>query len=527
MPVDVNRAGLRPPHRQQRRRLRPAAALLPVGMDNGAIDLRGVRRTPAARAADNRPAAFRPRVQSCGSTCTSPPMPPPATTPARASCSRVTQKRPLATLPLNLTVYDFSLPDDRDLQMVGRLSWESLARLYPDAFENVTPGLLSRNQPKYASAVRTLDQLMATAERHRLGLFVPRLQPTVKWPVRDNGEVEPAVQWDDYDQLVGPLAERRRVRRRGSRRVLAAADARLPPAVRPGVAARVVVGGIPPLRAERLARPHVRLDRRPRCRPRQARRGGGNVVAHGPAPAPEQEAARRRAVGGRPAPAHRGDGPEMIDLANAGRLWAAAPGLVFSKPTQLWPDKAGQPRHWLRTDLAGLVPYAGAGGDQRDLRLWAWLAFLRNASLIAFGDALPSAEKPDEPAESRRNGLVLPGPLVRGRRARPDRSAQVAPARRAGLPVPPPGVGPRREDQRAGHGAAGDQAGGTPARPKPRPRLRPDVRHERHEGVGRGAQVARADDPPAAQGGSRPTPPSSRPFTSTRCDGPSRRNGRC
>src|SRR6185436_8645140 len=103
------------------------------------------------------------------------------------------------------------------------------------------------------------------------------------------------------------------------------------------------------------------------------------------------------------------DGPEMIDAANAGRLWAAAPGLVFSKPTQLWPENTKPPGHWLRTDLPGLVPYAGAGGDQRDLRLWAWLAFLRDATLIAWGDALPSADKPDEPADPDETTWFYPG----------------------------------------------------------------------------------------------------------------------
>ena len=71
------------------------------------------------------------------------------------------------------------------------------------------------------------------------------------------------------------------------------------------------------------------------------------------------------------------DGPEMIDKATTDRLWAEAPGLVFSPPAQTWPENATPPRNWLRTALPGLVRYAGAAGEQRDERLGAWLAVIR------------------------------------------------------------------------------------------------------------------------------------------------------
>jgi hypothetical protein len=59
--------------------------------------------------------------------------------------------------------------------------------------------LLRRGEPRYARAVRTLDGLVALAQRHRAAVVVPRLQPTVKWPANE----PPQIDWGDYDSLVG------------------------------------------------------------------------------------------------------------------------------------------------------------------------------------------------------------------------------------------------------------------------------------------------------------------------------------
>ena len=59
----------------------------------------------------------------------------------------------IESTPLSLNVYDFVLPDERHLHMVGRIEWDSLEALYPDLFETTTPEYMSRNAPKYAAAI--------------------------------------------------------------------------------------------------------------------------------------------------------------------------------------------------------------------------------------------------------------------------------------------------------------------------------------------------------------------------------------
>src|SRR5256885_13334663 len=92
--------------------------------------------------------------------------------------------------------------------------------------------------------------------------------------------------------------------------------------------------------------------------------------------------------------------PKLIPADNLDRLVYAAPGLVSAPPLEKLPtDAAGR---WLRTDLPGLITYVGAGADEREARLCAWLAFLRDAKLIQWGSVLPSlldAEQPGYPDE--------------------------------------------------------------------------------------------------------------------------------
>ena len=409
MPVHANRAGYVRHTGMSAAVSELPRALLPVAHEDGVIALREIRRDTAPRPADDRPAAYAAAAPRLWLDLRIPPGAPAGDYNGSIELFEPNARRPLATLPLNLTVHDFALGDDRDLQIVGRLSWDALARLYPDQFENVTPRLLTRNDPTYDAPVRTLDALMALAQRHRLGLYVPRLQPTVKWPVRDSGSADPSVQWDDYDQLVAPwlggagfsdgvplsfwpLPTPDYLHQFDRRSQLAWWNAaarhfdqlewlgRSPAWMDGGITGRARPAEAVELssRAGQILRLHDRLR-----------------VAL-PLEDDQLQLSER-------------DGPEMIDLATADRLWAAAPGLVFATPVQDWPEAHARPPYWLRTDLPGLVPYAGAGGDQRDVRLWAWLAFLRNASLIAWGDALPSAENADEPADPNEAIWFYPG----------------------------------------------------------------------------------------------------------------------
>src|SRR3954469_20076173 len=100
--------------------------------------------------------------------------------------------------------------------------------------------------------------------------------------------------------------------------------------------------------------------------------------------------------------------PGAINPGSTERLMTAAPGMVFA-PAKGWPAGVARPAHWLRTDLPGLVPYIGAGGDERDVRLWAWLAFLRQAQVIGWDGALPHSQSPQESADPNELTWFYPG----------------------------------------------------------------------------------------------------------------------
>src|SRR5690606_22966754 len=73
------------------------------------------------------------------------------------------------------------------------------------------------------------------------------------------------------------------------------------------------------------------------------------------------------------------------------------------------PNGVDRPARWMRTDLPGLGPYIGAGGDERDVRLWAWLGFLRQASVILWNNALPTTDSPNVPADPNELIRFYPG----------------------------------------------------------------------------------------------------------------------
>ena len=184
MPIDVNRAGfVRHTGLSVTRAL--LRALLPIAMNNGAVEIAKVRDP-----GDGLMFWIDLHI--------------PAETPAGdyvASCDLIEGNiaTPIATVPVTLKVYDFVLPDERHLSMVSRVEWDNLRQLYPH-FESVEPRYMSRLDKRYNAAVATLDQLVTLAEANRTELIVPRLQPTVKWP---DGR-PPQIAWDDYDSVVSP-----------------------------------------------------------------------------------------------------------------------------------------------------------------------------------------------------------------------------------------------------------------------------------------------------------------------------------
>jgi hypothetical protein len=302
--------------------------------------------------------------------------------------------KPSASLPISLTIHDFLLPDERHLAIVGRLDWAALRRLYPE-FENVEPRLISRRDDRYAPAVQILDRLMELAEQNRAQFVIPRLQPTVKWPPGAAAQVD----WTEFDSVVG--------------RWLSGEDFedKIPLGYWPLPAIDFLSNYAPIAQAQYwteaarhfeqfawLSRAVANLEKTSSGRPNSS-----DSIAL------SAEAARILAVHPKlrvsvPLEAAQlqlasAESPGMIDPQSAGRLIVAAPGLVSNSPLKLWPADIPEPSNWLRTDLPGLVPYTGAGGDERDLRLWAWLAFLRDARLIQWASPLPTSESPLQSAD--------------------------------------------------------------------------------------------------------------------------------
>jgi hypothetical protein len=290
-----------------------------------------------------------------------------------------------ASLPpaqFSLQVYDFVLPDDRNLVMTSQIGWDALARLYPDRFEAITPRLMNRTDDTYAPAVKTLDQLISLAEANRVCAVAPRLQPTVKWPAGS----PPQLDWSDFDSLVSPWLN---------------GD---------GFADKAPLAYWPLPQIDHLenfdaqdrmdywsaAAAHFSqqdwLDRSGVVL--QTPTGVGNSVE-----GLSQEAQRVLLADSRVRvflPLHEDQilfsgGPDssLIDPKYSGRLMAESTSLVFAAPNSPWDPARTHPDLWLSAGQPGLTPFVGAGIDERDVRLWAWLAFVKHAQMVSWDNPLP------------------------------------------------------------------------------------------------------------------------------------------
>ncbi|MBC7785590.1 MAG: hypothetical protein H7144_17295 [Burkholderiales bacterium] len=403
MPVDVNRAGF------VRHTGLPASveslprALIPLTMKNGAVDLAQLRdpRTPADPSIRGLssgqplliwldlhvPVGVKPESY-------------------RAPIALVDDKAAVqATLPVLLNVADFVLSDERHIAIVGEVGWDALKRHWAESFDVIQPNLLSRTDKRQANAVRTLDELVTLAEAHRVQVYVPRLQPTVKWPAGQPVQID----WSDFDGLVGPWMT-------GS-----AFASRVPlnywPV--PKIDYLSNIASAPRLEYYAAAAAHFdQLD--------WLRRAPIVLEKLLPGPAQVQERVLVSAEARRVLDAHPrvrvalpleldevqiadSRNVNLIDPRTTGRLDCVAPGLISSSPLQKWPDGLDRPQSWLRTDLRGLIPYAGAGADDGDVRVWAWMAFLRKAKLINWGTCLPSTTSLTEPADPNELTWFVPG----------------------------------------------------------------------------------------------------------------------
>src|SRR5206468_2119083 len=128
MPVDANRAGfVRHTGLGGSARTMPRA-LLPVPMDGGKLNVTGLRDPSEPFNANSRVGLSNEPILLWFDLQV------PTTAKPGQYATTVEIMRDgtkVESVPLTLTVYDFVLPDERHLQMVGRIEWDSLEALYP------------------------------------------------------------------------------------------------------------------------------------------------------------------------------------------------------------------------------------------------------------------------------------------------------------------------------------------------------------------------------------------------------------
>jgi hypothetical protein len=395
MPVDVNRAGFVRHTGLSAAVQKLPRALMPVTMDRGVVNLSAVRNPDDPFNPGARPSGPSGEPLRFWIDLHVPPDADPGEYATTVDLLGSDSPLPLARVPVKLTVYDFVLRDERDLVMTSRIRWEDLKRLYPAQFETITPRLIHRGDPQYAATVQVLDSLVKLAAAHRTELVIPRLQPTVKWPAGR----PPQIDWRELDSLLSPWLSGE-----------AFAD-RIPLTYWPLPAADYLDNYDRKSQLEYwtaaathfdqqgwLARSAAQLDL-----PVAGRVSGAQAIQMS-ADAAEILSAHPKVRVALPLEEDQlqlatQDNPRFIDPKSTDRLLAAGPGIVFNTPIQKWPTNIRRPARWLRTDVPGLVQYVGAGGDERDVRTWAWLAFLRQANLIQWGSPLPRTSSPTEPAD--------------------------------------------------------------------------------------------------------------------------------
>jgi hypothetical protein len=403
MPVDTNRAGyVRQTGLSSGTRLLPRA-LLPLPCENGIVDLSNLRDPSHPFDSQSKATGDEPAIVWVDLH-----IPPDAVAgdyALRCDVVAAGMDQPMATLAGTVHVYDFAIPQDRNLLMVSEIDWDRLQQLYPDAFEAITPRLMHRGDDKYAAAIAVLDQLEELAAVNRTEVVVPRLQPTVKWSVADR----PLVDWSDFDSVVSPWLE---------------GD---------GLPEKTPLGYWPVPREDYLdnydpgsqreywsnASTHFnRMDWLSHSAVVLSKRSPGRATA---LESIQLSMAARAILEAHPLTRvilpleddqvqfESSDNPALLPVSMAGRIVSLAPGLVFGSPTQNWPQEAPRPEHWMMTDSQGLVPYLGAGTGQRDVRLWAWLAYLKHADLIQWSGALPEQNDPNAEADPGKLTWFYPG----------------------------------------------------------------------------------------------------------------------
>jgi hypothetical protein len=323
-----------------------------------------------------------------------------------------------AAVAIHLSVEDLTLPTERHLHFSGPLQWSSLLQWYPDAFEPVTPRLLDRSDPRFATTVAILDQYMQLAHENGTDFFIPRLQPIVKWPLAKMPEVD----WTSFDSVASDWLTGK-----------AFAD-NTPVAFWPlpepdSLSSFDLTSQLQywQTAAERfdqmqwLDRSPVVLhdENQPESWPESRSHSGAQSLEPG-ATATVADSILSSAEAGKILRVYprlsvmlgleddqlqlvSPDNPTAIAPQTTSRLLTVSPGLVHGSPIRDWPGDALPPRHWIDAAAAnGSLQMTGPASEQ-GIRSLAWLAFSRNASLVLCDH--PLAIKADD-------GIATGDPLV-------------------------------------------------------------------------------------------------------------------
>lgn len=299
-------------------------------------------------------------------------------------------------IEIALTLHDFVLPDRRNLQLVGDIAWDDLNQLFPDSFEAVDPKRLSRADARYGRAIGLLDSLVALAQEHRATVWIDRLQPIVKWRTGQ----PPDVDWRGFDSVAGAWLD-------GS-----AFPDREPLGMWPLPRDEFLANYTEKSQKEYLANAAAHFDSRdwlnraPYWISSPARADGENqrtVLAE----AASVLGSHSRLLIALPIEFDRIEyaseqNPLRPSINDSDRIIARSPGLVSTSLVRRAPNEVGSKpasqETYLDTTAGGPVPYVGAGASQADVRVLSWLAFLRNASFIRLGSALPGETSPTQTA---------------------------------------------------------------------------------------------------------------------------------
>jgi hypothetical protein len=291
------------------------------------------------------------------------------------------------TANVHLTVSNVTLPSESHLHFAANLHWADLLGNVDQSGSTIKPPLLRRGDglPAHAEAITLLDQYIQLGHENKTDIFVTDLEPIVKWPLGK----PPEIYWADLDSLVAPWLTGR------------------------GFADHQPVGFWPLPEPDSLSQydlatqtqywqqaarhfdQRMWLDRSPVVLKNQT------PGAVNQAEAIELSAQARQILLCHPRigvllPMQQdqvqllsGMNGAGVAPATAGRIYAAAPGLISPSPIRNWPEDTLPPRQWIDAQASPTGLF-----NEQSVRLLAWLAFARDASLVRMGHATPDNSGP-------------------------------------------------------------------------------------------------------------------------------------